>query len=208
MSAAGAGDPAGGPAGGAGPQGPGRWLFQNRGWLPAPLVAAMILSPDLSGWGPPPWAIWPGAALIALGEGLRLWAVGHIGRRSRTRGGDVGGLVAAGPYARVRNPLYIGNVLIFAGVGAIRWPWALVVVPLLCLHYRWIVAWEEQNLSAQIGRPYLDYLARVPRWWPARSGIAPDPGAWSGREALRSERGTFAVLAVVLAALALRAQIA
>lgn len=191
----------------------GRWLFQNRGWLPVPLLAAMLSVPVPSALSLPPVGGLPagtllGAALILAGESVRLWAVGHIGRRSRTRGGDVGGLMDSGPYARVRNPLYIGNILLFAGFGAIRWPWIFVVVPMFCFHYHHIIAWEERNLSAQLGQPYRDYLRRVPRWFPrrqegaaaGRDGAATDTG-WSGREALRSERGTFAMLALILAAL-------
>lgn len=172
----------------------GAFLFRNRGWLPAPLLVAMCLSPVVH-----PVA---GGVLVAAGEALRLWAVGHIGLPSRTRGDGAHRVVRSGPYGRVRNPLYIGNVLIFAGIGVVVWPWALVAVPLLCLHYTAIVRWEESNLAARLGAPYQDYLATVPRWWP--SAQAALPGRWDGREALRSERTTLGVLALVVAVLGAR----
>lgn len=171
----------------------GGWLFRNRGWLPVPLAIVCLL--------PTPELRPVGVGLFVLGEGVRLWAVGYIGRRSRTVGANVGELVDVGPYARLRNPLYVGNLLIWAGYGTLGWPTVGLVVPLLAAHYALIVRWEEGQLLSQIGPSYADYLQRVPRWWP--SG-APRAGEWRLGEALRSERGTFAVLAGMCGAMALR----
>ncbi len=168
----------------------GGWLFRHRGWLPVPLFAACLL--------PLPHARLAGFVLLALGEGLRLWAVGHIGRKSRTRDDRVGALSETGPYARLRNPLYVGNLLLWSGIGVLAWPSALWVVPALVTHYSFIVRWEEAQLERQLGEPYRDYLRRVPRWLPLGPRRA---GRWDGGEALRSERGTFAVLSLVGAAL-------
>ncbi len=145
---------------------------------------------------------WPGLGLLVAGELVRLWAVGHIGLPSRTREVDVGPLVDTGPYGRVRNPLYIGNILIWAGFGLWCWPWVWLIVPASAWYYSRIVAWEEQNLRAQLGAPYLSYLERVPRWWPRLRG---PPGDWSATKALRTERSTLLTLAVSLLALGLRA---
>lgn len=141
---------------------------------------------------------------MAAGETLRLWAVGHIGRISRTRQDEVGGLVDVGPYARLRNPLYVGNLLLFAGIGVIQWPSALLCVPLLALYYQQIVRWEEENLQEKLGDPYRDYLRRVPRWLPLGS---PKTGLWSLQTALRSERSTLIAIAVILGALLLRSRL-
>lgn len=168
----------------------GRWLFERRGWLPVPLLALLLAGE------PHHWA--PGLVIVAVGEGIRLAAVGHIGLPSRTRGADVGALVDTGPYAWVRNPLYVGNLLLWAGLGVVAWPAALVVVPLLCAYYAVIVRWEEANLAARLGEPYLRYKARVPRWLPRPPG-EPSGGAWSVTKALRSERSTLLALAAVLA---------
>jgi protein-S-isoprenylcysteine O-methyltransferase Ste14 len=170
----------------------GAWLFKNRGWLPVPLLVAMLATRPTSWWG---------LAIMALGEGVRLWAVGHIGTPSRTRGDDVGVLVDTGPYARVRNPLYVGNLLLWAGLGVVTWPWALVAVPALLLHYTLIVRWEEANLAVRLGPPYAAYLARVPRWLPLG---APRRGRWDVRRAFRSERSTLLALAAVTAVLLAR----
>ncbi len=170
----------------------GAWMFRNRGWLPVPLLVGMVASP----------VAFPAAGLVIVcaGEALRLWAVGHIGLPSRTRGEGAHRVVDSGPYALVRNPLYVGNVLIFAGLGVMTWPWALVAAPLLAVEYHFIVAWEESNLLAKLGSEYADYCSRVRRWVP-RWGSDPR-GAWDGREALRSERSTLAALAIVLGVMA------
>jgi protein-S-isoprenylcysteine O-methyltransferase Ste14 len=173
----------------------GGWLFERRGWLPVPLLA-LVLAPVPSQWA-------AGLALVGLGEAVRLAAVGHIGLPSRTRGADVGVLVDSGPYAWVRNPLYVGNLLLWAGLGVVAWPAALVMVPLLALYYTAIVRWEEANLTVRLGAPYVAYRVRVPRWVPAPPAEAA-AGRWSLEKALRSERTTLLVLALVLGALVLR----
>ncbi len=135
------------------------------------------------------------------GEGIRLWAVGYIGRRSRTRGGEVGALIDVGPYARLRNPLYVGNLLIWTGFGVVGWPAVGAVLPLLGLHYQLITLWEERQLATQLGPAYLDYMDRVPRWWPSGP---PRAGSWHPGEAVRSERGTFVAIAAMGAAFGCR----
>ena len=52
---------------------------------------------------------------LAAGELLRLWAVHHIGVISRTRSDRLGPLVSTGPFALVRNPLYLGNIALWVG---------------------------------------------------------------------------------------------
>ncbi len=153
-----------------------------------PLLLAMLCAPQR----------YPAAALVlmAIGELVRLWAVGHIGLPSRTRADGAHRVVQGGPYGLVRNPLYIGNILIFVGLGVLAWPWALISGPALALHYHFIVGWEESNLTQKLGAPYTDYCARVGRWVP-RAAVLPS-GAWNGREALRSERSTLLVLALIL----------
>lgn len=106
--------------------------------------------------------------VVAVGEALRLWAVGHIGVVSRTRSDRLGPLVASGPFSIVRNPLYIGNILLWLGLTlSARLPWLTPVVALLlALEYRAIVGWEEHVLAERLGDEYRRYAAQVPRWIP------------------------------------------
>lgn len=52
-------------------------------------------------------------ALILLGETLRIWAAGHLRKNEE--------LTTTGPYARVKNPLYIGTFLITVGMCLLAW---------------------------------------------------------------------------------------
>ena len=182
----------------------GGWLFKQRSWLPLPLVAALLLIPPPANVAASPW--WAiGLLTVACGEAIRLWAVHHIGAISRTRSDRLGPLVASGPFAYVRNPLYIGNILLWTGFSiSARLLWLTpIVVVLLALEYHAIVRWEERLIARRIGEPYAKYVDLVPRWLPSpakRYAAVPTP-TFSLRETLFSERGT--LIAIVLGALLL-----
>src|SRR5207247_3536741 len=109
-----------------------------------------------------------GIAITAASEALRLWAVHHIGAISRTRSERLGPLVDTGPFALLRNPLYIGNIALWVGFAiAARLLWlAPVSVVLLGVEYHLIVKWEERLIEERLGEAYRDYVKRVPRWLP------------------------------------------
>jgi protein-S-isoprenylcysteine O-methyltransferase Ste14 len=176
--------------------------------LPLPLVAALLLIPPPQ--GTPPSLPLVGAVVVVLGEIIRLWAVLHIGAISRTRSDRLGPLVASGPFAYVRNPLYLGNILLWTGFAiAARLAWlAPVVALLLALEYHAIVRWEEQLLTTRIGEPYAQYMREVPRWLPsfAATGAAPTPAVFSWRQTLFSERGTLIAIAAGFLLLWLKAR--
>jgi protein-S-isoprenylcysteine O-methyltransferase Ste14 len=153
-----------------------------------------------------------GAVLTLTGEGVRLWAVHHIGSISRTRSDRLGPLVSSGPFGLVRNPLYIGNILLWVGFAVTaRLLWmAPVILILLALEYHAIVKWEEQLLEERRGQEYRDYCASVGRWIPGiqrrdRRGrrentFSADSAssafrAFSWSETFFSERGTLIAIA-------------
>jgi len=152
-----------------------------------------------------------GVVLTLLGELIRLWAVHHIGAISRTRSDRLGPLVQNGPFAIVRNPLYLGNIALWVGFAlAARIVWlAPVIVVLLGAEYHAIVRWEESLLEARLGDAYRHYAARVPRWMPkGNRGARRDRGREIGsassassavaipwRDTLFSERGTLVAIA-------------
>ena len=151
-----------------------------------------------------------GALIVAIGEAIRLWAVHHIGAISRTRSDRLGPLIASGPFARVRNPLYLGNILLWTGFAVsagLVWL-APVVVLLLALEYHAIVRWEEGLLTQRIGEPYTRYVATVPRWLPSLGATASPPPAatFSWRETVFSERGTLIAIGAGFALLWLKAR--
>ena len=152
-----------------------------------------------------------GVALVAVGELIRLWAVRHIGVISRTRSDRLGPLVSTGPFALVRNPLYVGNVALWVGFAlSAHLPWlAPLIIVVLGAEYHAIVRWEETLLESRRGEEYRAYAARVPRWIPksnrgARGGrtensvsasFVGSAVAFSWRETFYSERGTLIAIA-------------
>jgi protein-S-isoprenylcysteine O-methyltransferase Ste14 len=178
----------------------GAWLFRQRTWIPVPLALALLLIPPEK---PPSWFLTIlGFALVAAGELLRIWAVHHIGVISRTRSKRLGPLVQTGPFALVRNPLYLGNIVLWVGFATsagLLWLIPIFVV-VLGLEYHAIVQWEEQLLEARRGSEYKQYAARVPRWVPSfRSDSSADtesPEVASLRDTLFSERGTLIAIGV------------
>jgi protein-S-isoprenylcysteine O-methyltransferase Ste14 len=110
-----------------------------------------------------------GFAVSALGEFLRAWGVFYVGSETRVTG-DVGAskLVTSGPFAFVRNPLYVGNILIYLGIGIMSlalFPWLQIVALIwFFFQYTMIVIEEENFLRDKFGQEYADYCAKVPRF--------------------------------------------
>jgi len=176
----------------------GGWLFRHRTSIPLPFALVLVLV--RVGEAPFAWTLVAGGAVLTVaGELIRLWGVLHIGAISRTRSERLGPLVDTGPFALVRNPIYIGNILLWVGFAlTARLVWfAPVVVVLLGVEYHAIVKWEEQLLVARLGGAYSAYCARVPRWLPRIKGPGPYSGATQGwRATLFSERGTLIAIAL------------
>src|SRR6185436_17450626 len=128
----------------------GGWLFRQRTWLPLPIVAALLLIPATA---PSLVVAAAGVATVAAGEALRLWSVRNIGVISRTRSDRLGPLVRTGPFGVVRNPLYIGNLLLWVGFAiSAGLSWLVpVIVLVLGAEYHAIVRWEETHLETRLG---------------------------------------------------------
>jgi protein-S-isoprenylcysteine O-methyltransferase Ste14 len=111
-----------------------------------------------------------GLSLILLGQLLRVSARGH--KAGNSRGGNH--LIQDGPYAMVRNPMYLGIILI--GLGTVVFVlelWAAVLFGLLfMLRYWQLFKEEEKILSDAFGGKYLAYKNKVPRLVPSLSFIS------------------------------------
>jgi protein-S-isoprenylcysteine O-methyltransferase Ste14 len=75
-------------------------------------------------------------------------------------------LVTTGIHGRSRNPIYVGMLLLYVGLGiAARSPWILLLaLPLVLILRYGVVAREEAYLERRFGDAYRDYTARVRRW--------------------------------------------
>jgi protein-S-isoprenylcysteine O-methyltransferase Ste14 len=76
--------------------------------------------------------------------------------------------VATGPYRYVRNPMYVGAMLIFGGLSLyLRWLAVLgFTAGWLLLIHAFVVFIEEPGLRDRFGATYEDYCHRVHRWLP------------------------------------------
>ncbi len=175
----------------------GEVLFRNRGWIPVPFLAVPLLVPGTQ--APETWLI--GLLMVALGEFVRLAGVAAAGTVTRRRSRTVHRLVDYGAFAWCRNPLYVGNWLIWLGFTVVSGVlWFLPIAALIfAVEYFFIVRYEEGVLESIFGKEYLDYKQRTPRWFPRPpSGNASGEHAWG--EAIWSERSTVLQYAALIAA--------
>lgn len=183
----------------------GRLLFRHRSFTLVPLYLFMLFFPYGLVYSLPPLAV--GALMMLTGEGLRLWANGYIGASSRTRKEKAPDLIQSGPYSLCRNPLYLANILLQAGVPILAGLWWLspVVICILALQYRYIVRYEESILTKLFGKEYTDYLISVPRWLPTgRVPLNERSARFNLQKALRAERATIRGLVLAVCLLAIK----
>lgn len=146
------------------------FVFRYRNTLAALPIAAALVEADRT--QPPHWGVWSTAVLLTvLGVLTRTWANRHCNYNTRAK--NI--LARTGPYALVRNPLYVGNTLIVVGAitaSQVLWllPAALTWVGLI---YNLAVRREEQRMLARYGDEYAQWFARVPRWIPRPSSVFP-----------------------------------
>ena len=100
-----------------------------------------------------------GMPVSALGNVLRGWAAGHLQKNTA--------LTDSGPYAYVRNPLYLGTLTVAAGfvIAARRWELAILFAAVFLGIYLPVVELEEQHLRA-LFPAYAEYARRVPKLIP------------------------------------------
>jgi len=144
-----------------------------------------------------------GIALSLLGLAIRFWANGYVGHvkvnGACQRPGKIGRLVTAGPYAFVRHPLYVGSVLIGAGLCVVAGnAWVILTALIFFLVvYRHKMAQEEGLLREEVGTPYLIYHAAVPRWRPSWRRYPNRQGRWCWQGIAASKEWKTAIWVVV-----------
>ena len=180
-------------------------LFRHRGWLPLLFLGIPLVMPGST--SPFQWEI--GLALILIGEAVRLAGVAAAGTVTRRRSRAVQRLVTYGIFSWVRNPLYIGNFLIWMGfvtISGVLW-FLPIAVLLFAVEYELIVRYEEGVLESIFGREYLDYKSETPRWIPRPPKGEQVPGEYHWGEAFKSEISTFLQYAVLILAFWIKSQI-
>jgi hypothetical protein len=127
--------------------------------VPLGFAVAALYVYELWQHAPQPAAIAWSLALVVPGLWLRGYAAGYVKKNQE--------LTTTGPYAHVRNPLYLGSILIAAGFAVALESWAVGVAlaVMFVAIYVPVIASEERFLRATF--PGFDeYCSRVPRLIP------------------------------------------
>jgi protein-S-isoprenylcysteine O-methyltransferase Ste14 len=120
-----------------------------------------------------------GVPLAFAGLLLRGWAAGHLDKNRK--------LAVSGPYAYLRNPLYVGTLIVALGfvIASRRWELGLIFAAVFGGVYLPVIELEEQHLR-KLFPSYADYATRVPMLVP-RLRHAPNPRRFSARQYMVNE---------------------
>ncbi len=123
------------------------------------------------GLGLPAWIGPVGVGLMVAGAALALASVATFVVRGRGTPAPFDPprlFVASGPYAWVRNPMYIGGFLVLAGYAlcALSVAALLVSFAMIAAAHLFVVLYEEPNLERRFGESYREYRRKTPRWIP------------------------------------------
>ena len=181
--------------------------FKYRSYTPIPFLILMLIFQQST-----PLTLIIGFAVALIGELIRFWGVSWAGSETRTTGG-VGGtfLIISGPFAYVRNPLYVGNILLYLGLGIMSFalfPYLqIVAIIFFLIQYYFIVSEEEKYLLEKFKDDYKDYRKNVPAFFPRlfpykNSNIVQPPrnpkaGFRSERRSLQAFIGISALLIIL-----------
>ena len=140
--------------------------FKYRSYTPIPFLMVMLIFQQST-----PLSLIIGFSVALIGELIRFWGVSWAGSETRTTGG-VGGtfLIISGPFAYVRNPLYVGNVLLYLGLGIMSFalfPYLQIgAIIFFLFQYYYIVKEEERYLKEKFKEDYINYCKHVPAFFP------------------------------------------
>ncbi len=116
-----------------------------------------------------------GLGIALAGQALRAVVIGlaYIQRGGKGKKIHADALVQDGLFAHSRNPLYLGNMLVFLGLFIVLNSTLgyFVGVPFFFLAYLSITLAEEEFLRKQFGLAYVDYCRRVNRFVPSLRGL-------------------------------------
>ena len=185
------------------------FFFKHRSYTPVPLAVVILYFSS-----PYHAVLGVGTVLLVLGEVIRIWAVRYAGGATRTMVVGAPFLCTSGPFSRVRNPLYLGNMMIYTSFVLIAGNeslWIMVGATWIffIVQYSLIVSLEENALYRLFGDEYDIYRknvsALVPRISPWVDGVPTKPGHLL--KTLKTEKRTLQNITLVLLLLILRNQV-
>lgn len=185
------------------------FFFKYRSYTPIPIGIMIVYfaRPEIM-------YVCIGVGLLLTGETIRIWSVSYAGGETRTRNVGAKKLCSSGPYAFVRNPLYVGNMFMYVGIVFIAGAANILLMVATTLvfftvQYSLIIALEEEKLEELFGRKYQIYKKNVPAVFPRafRWEGADNQSAKGIIKNLRTEKRTIQNVMFILLLIILRTQI-
>ena len=142
----------------------GKFLFKHRDktGIPFFLILIFFSKPEIK-------TFFISLPFVISGELLRIFSLMYTGEATRAKEIKAPFLATGGPYARVRNPIYIGNFLIAFGILIFYNP-PFIFYPLFLflffIQYYLIVLEEEKFLEREFGDEYIEYRKNTGRFFP------------------------------------------
>ena len=185
------------------------FFFKYRSYTPIPIGIMIVYfaRPEIM-------YVCIGVGLLLIGETIRIWSVSYAGGETRTRNVGAKKLCSSGPYAFVRNPLYVGNMFMYVGIVFIAGAANILLMVATTLvfftvQYSLIIALEEEKLEELFGRKYQIYKKNVPAVFPRalRWEGADNQTAKGIIKNLRTEKRTIQNVMFILLLIILRTKI-
>jgi protein-S-isoprenylcysteine O-methyltransferase Ste14 len=185
----------------------GNWLFRWRSYLPLLVIALSLIAfrefkyplnnETLD-------VIWEIFCLTVSMSGiiLRMVTIGRVPKKTsgrNTKGQIADVLNTTGMYSVVRNPLYLGNFIIWFGLSLFVRVWwlSLIIILIFWIYYERIIFAEEEYLRKKFGQQFLAWAEKTPAFIPRFSQWRSSPYLFSLRTALKEEySGFFAIIVI------------
>ena len=141
-------------------------------FIALPGIVALLMPPLIARFDPWKLGSWaPGILIMGLGLVVLLWCVRDFyisGKGTLAPWDPPKHLVVIGLYRFVRNPMYLGVLLLVLGWGIyLCSPALLLYLACLCVGFHvHVVRKEEPWLRAQFGKQWELYRQHVSRWLP------------------------------------------
>jgi protein-S-isoprenylcysteine O-methyltransferase Ste14 len=184
----------------------GDFLFRWRSYLPLLMIIVILLAmphfeyPGHSEKLDDMWEIFC-MFISCLGIGIRVLTIGYAPEGTsgtNTRGQVAEVLNTTGMYSIVRNPLYLGNFIIWFGLAMFfrLWWFSLIVTLIFWVYYERIIFAEEEYLREKFGESYLKWAQKTPVFIPNIRNWRRSEMTFSYRTALRNEYKSFFAMIV------------
>ena len=138
-------------------------------YIPYRLLAPCIIS------GPNSWSLTQFAALLLLSIGAvilfrSIWSFALIGKGTLAPFDETQRLIVVGLYRYVRNPMYVGVILILLAESLFFWSTTLLTYTAFCFVIAnvLIIGYEENRLRFKYGDEFRQYSEHVGRWIPGK----------------------------------------